>query len=599
VKILIQNVSCQPNEVNNIFGKKNLNKCQRYVRSIQRKLDKAVADNDSAKIRWYVHLLSKRSSAAKILAVWRITKKNDGKYTAGVDGIKIPRYDTDKQNEMRLQILSNINIEGKPDPIRRVHIPKPNGKLRPLGIPTLANRVNQEIVRQAIEPITEYHFLPCSYGFRPKRSCHDAIKDIHTKMSQASAKRWVVEGDIKGCFDNINHSHIITTLRHWKVPKWTLKVINRMLESKIFHNGEICESITGTPQGGVISPMLANVALTILDEEMQRKFGWKSSINGKRQTVNPIIRYADDFIIICDSPEKAKQIKEWLNAFLFGRIGLELSDEKTHITHISKGFDFLGVNFKKYKTTTRRSGEILLPKPSKEKIKDHLYQIKQTIKSLRTAPQLAVIQKLNPIIRGWGNYYRHVVSKEIFCSIDYQIWWKLYRWAKRRHPNKTDRWALRRYFSTRGNWKTVFTERKTQNTLARMATIPIKRYTKVKGEMRVYDKNAIKYWQEREQKNAKLAIFKIESTTGKLMRQQKGNCAFCKTRITFHDIRTSDVHQHHMKPRQHGGNNKLSNLRLLHNECHSEIHRMFTLEEMNKYSEQNFDYLKYFILSLS
>jgi RNA-directed DNA polymerase len=248
--------------VDNIFGTENVRNCSEYVISIQRRLDKAVADNDTKGIRETFDLLAKRSMAVKILAIKRITSDNRGKYTAGVDGIAMPRNDRKLQNQMRLKLLDKIDIQKKPDNIKRTYIPKPNGKKRPLGIPTLIDRIIQDILRTALEPIVEYHFSKNSYGFRPKRSCQDAQGQLFKKLGRTTSPKYIIEGDIKGCFDNINHEHIINTLLEWQVPTWATEIIKDMLKSGIFHNGEVYNNDTGTPQGGVISPLLANVALT-------------------------------------------------------------------------------------------------------------------------------------------------------------------------------------------------------------------------------------------------------------------------------------------------------------------------------------------------
>lgn len=243
---------CQPHE-EDIFNPDNIIRCQKYVRCIQRKLDAAVAAGDKPKIRWYQHLLSKRSRAAKVLAVWRVTKKNRGRHTAGMDQVAIPKASYEQQNQARYRILSEININTKPIPIRRVFIPKSNGKKRPLGIPSLADRVNQEIIRQAIEPICEFYFHDSSYGFRPKRSCQDAMSDLFVKLSQKGCRQWIVDADISGCFDHISHHHIEQTLQKWHVQGNLVTVIHKMLKAKIFDNGQIVDNESGTPQGSIFT----------------------------------------------------------------------------------------------------------------------------------------------------------------------------------------------------------------------------------------------------------------------------------------------------------------------------------------------------------
>ena len=246
-------IACQPAGTN-VFDAENIRSCERYVSSIQRKLDKAVADNDKSKIRWYTHLLSKRSRAVKVLAVYHVTIKNQGRYTAGIDGIRMVKGRRGTNEQLRLSLLNAINIKKKPSPIRRVFIPKPNGKKRPLGIPTIADRINQDILRMTIEPITEYHASDNSYGFRPKRSCHDAIEHLYRKLSRKTSMQLVIEGDVKGCFDNISQNHILNTLRTWNVTDNIANIIKKMLKTKLFFAGMIYDVNTGTPQGGIGAP---------------------------------------------------------------------------------------------------------------------------------------------------------------------------------------------------------------------------------------------------------------------------------------------------------------------------------------------------------
>ena len=293
--------------------------------------------------------MSHKSRAVKILAVYRVTSLNQGKYTAGTDGVRMMKGKKGLNNHLKLTLLDNIDIKKKPSSIKRVFIPKGNGKKRPLGIPTIADRINQDILkrkacetmapRMTLEPITEYHSSGNSYGFRTKRSCHDAIEHLFNKLSQRGSKQWVIEGDIRGCFDNISHEHILKTLKSWEVKKNIANIIERMLKSEILFKDITQKVDTGTPQGGILSPMLANVALTALDDYCNENFGvlvYNSKKRGGQHIQNPIVRFADDFIIVCKSEQEAECIKGKIATYLRENIGLELSNEKTKITHITE-----------------------------------------------------------------------------------------------------------------------------------------------------------------------------------------------------------------------------------------------------------------------
>ena len=566
----IQDNPCQTTGYD-IFSHENITACENNVRSIQRKLDKAVANGDKTNIRWHTHQLSKKSRAVKILAIHRICEVNQGRHTAGVDGVGMPK-DRDNRRLLMFQLLNEIDINKSPSPIRRVFIPKPNGDLRPLGIPTIADRITQEIIRQTIEPICEYHFLTCSYGFRPKRSCHDAIADLFIKLARKGSRRWIVEGDVEKCFDNINHEHIIATLKEWGVPNTYTTIIKNMLEAGIMHGLDLTPSLQGTPQGGVISPMLANVALTTLDNEVMKVFG--------KRDMNPIVRYADDFVIVAQSENHANKIKSHIKEHLKSKVGLQLSDEKTHITEISKGFNFLGFNIRKYDNK-------LLIKPSRENVYGLTRKISQTFKDLSTATPEALISKLNPILIGWGNYYRHVVSKLIFSQIDATIWKMTEQWCRNKHPNKAKYWKGK-YFKT-DTWR--FYDKETGKTLTHLRDIPIKRFVKVKDGMRIYDANAREYWEKREYMNA-LDNIQGAPIMSKLFREQSGKCGYCKQPITESQVKGSETINHHMKPRSKGGDWKLRNLRLLHADCHNQLHDMYSRTEMADYIDKGIDYLR-------
>jgi RNA-directed DNA polymerase len=552
------------------FTASNRRRCDQYVSKMQRQIHKAVDAGNCRKARYLIYLLTRRSRATKLLATYKITTQNRGKHTAGVDHVRIPRgIDPEAKRRIRLEILKHAEAFRKPNHIRRIYIRKPNGKKRPLGIPVMLDRIAQEIIRMAIEPITEYHFEDSSYGFRPRRSCHDAIADAFKKLSRnyAGTPKWIVEGDIKGCFDNIRHSAMLDRLREWHIPEAIVTIMKRILKSKVSEGDTLYPSEMGTVQGGVISPMLANVALTELDEMCR---DWTT-----REGCTPLVKYADDFIIVCKSEAEAHWWKEKVSSKLREKVGLELSAEKTKITHISQGFDFLGFNIRKYHLKSPYMKPKLLIKPAKENVTGYLRGIRQTIKAMRQATTEDLIKTLNPRIQGWGMYYRHVVSKQVFAKIDHEIQQALWRWAKRRHPKKRNGWIRKRYFRTfRGNRWTFTGEEGTR--LMRMASLPITRHIILRKGMKVYasDRETVEYWRRREYKNAMNEIYSTK--VGKIYTRQKGVCPYCRQPVT--DI--SATHMHHMLPVRYGGTEKLNNLWLLHLDCHITLHSEYSLEQM-------------------
>ena len=565
----------------NIFSAENIRNCERYVFSIQQRLDRAVATNDAKRIRHIFDLLTKRSQAVKILAVYRITKRNTGKNTAGIDGMAIPKGDTREANKIAMRLLTTIDIKAKPDTIRRVFIPKGNGKKRPLGIPTLRDRINQEILRIAIEPIVEYHSHDHSFGFRPKRSCPDAIGLLYNKLASRYKPRYIIEGDIKGCFDNISHTHIVEKLKAWQVPSQATSLINSILKSGIFYKGYVYNSETGTPQGGVISPLLANVVLTTLDDFIETHYGW----NDGRNRINPLVRYADDFVIICKSKTIAVKIKEAVKRFLHTHIGLTLSEEKTKITHIYKGFNFLGFTIRKYKRYKNKpcvnpSDYILLITPQKKKIQGILRECIGVMNRQKTATQNSLIHLLNPKVIGWANYYRYVVSSQVFGNIDYILWRKTLHWAKRRHSQKSMAWIIEKYYTRQHNTRILrFTDKKAKSTLRTMSKVfSKKRFVKVKNGMRVYNADHTEYWNKREYLNTQKRLYAKQSRV--LFEKQNGLCPYCKSQIIETNVVNHETHVHHMLPRAFGGTERYSNLRLLHNECHIDLHKRLSRKEM-------------------
>jgi len=443
-------------------------KAKANVAKLQARIVKAEKEGRIGKVKALQIILTK-SLSGKCLAVKRVTE-NRGKGTPGIDDIV---WKTPQEKANAVSLLRRKGYRAKP--LKRVYIPKTNGKKRPLGIPTMKDRAMQALFQLALDPISETRADQDSYGFRWMRSTTDAISQCFILLSQKMAAQWVLEGDIKGCFDNIDHQWLRD---HIPVDRFML---NEWLTSGAVHNGIFRGTVAGTPQGGIISPVLANMTLDGLADALSDRTGSKLSKAGKKNKVK-LVRYADDFIITASSRELLEtEVKPLLQDFLTQR-GLILSEEKTRISHINEGFDFLGQNIRKY-------GTKLLIKPSKKSVSRFLKKIRETVKSNRTVRAGHLVTLLNPIIRGWANYHRHVVSKETFNSVDHAIWKTLWNWANRRHPNKSKGWIKSKYFTTDGgnHWVFFGFDRKKQVNIFRASTIPIERHIKVRKDFNPYD----------------------------------------------------------------------------------------------------------------
>ncbi len=527
---------------------------RRIVRNLRQRIFRAEREGNHRKVRDLQRLML-RCRANRELSIRRVTQINAGRETPGVDKLVV------KTPEARTKLMAELSTyePWKAQPVRRVYIPKSNGKRRPLGIPTILDRCMQAVVKNALEPQWEARFEPCSYGFRPGRSCHDAIERIFANVRPNAKKRWAVDADITGAFDNIQHETILTACQRFPARG----LLKAWLKAGLIEDERWVKTELGTPQGGIISPLLANIALHGMEAAVGITYHKKNGyfqIKGNRA----LVRYADDFVILTHTREDAEQAKQEIENWLHKR-GLSLSEEKTSIRHLTEGFNFLGFNIRLYPVSNTKTGLKLLIKPSRESVKVLKRRLKKEWLNLVGQNSSAVVKRLNPIIRGWANYFRTNIASRIFHHLDGWMWNRMYRWTKRTHPGKSWKWITQTYFGKRQpgrNDKWVFGG--PDGYLTKFAWNLIVRHTQVKHDSSPDNASLKDYWEKREEKKCRF----LQGRKRELGRRQHGFCPDCH--ISLHN--GERLEEHHITHKAKGGRDTLSNLVLLHLYCHQKRH---------------------------
>ena len=504
--------------------------------------------------------------------------QNAGNYTKGTDGQTIDGMSIKHIHS----IIGQLKDESyRPCPARRIYIPKKNGKQRPLGIPAFKDKLVQEVVRMILESIYEGHFEDCSHGFRPHRGCHTAMASL---QKGGTGARWFIEGDIKGFFDNINHDVLIGILAERINDERFLRLIRKFLKAGYMEQWEYKNSYIGTPQGGIISPILANIYLDKLDKFMRnyinvfnkgkarvRNPEYKRVANRKDKRVKKLknetdeqkkealrreiailhremqqlpatldmdenfkrmryVRYADDFIVTTKDKETIETVILPLIREFMAERGLMLSEEKTKITHISEGFDFLGFNIREYKSNGK-----LLTKPSKNAMKSFCDKVRTKIKSNKSAKASSLIRMLNHMIPGWANYYRYGASSKAFSRVDFEIYKTLWQWARRRHPKKGMHWIKDKYFKQLHgrDWCFAATTKNKKSgkestlRLKRLADTPIQKYVRVRTNVNPYDPADAPYYARRKSKNTENQLREVDDLLRMIWIHQGMRCPIC------------------------------------------------------------------------
>lgn len=522
------------------------NSCYQQLSETQAKILKAWQTKNLAEVeRLQTKLV--RSFSARALAVRRVTT-NKGNKTPGIDG-KV--WNNVKEKMEAIHELKSLQ-EYKAKPVRRVYIPKGNGQLRPLGIPIMYDRAVQALYMFALDPIAEEVADSRSYGFRRYRSVIDVAMYLKLVLGSVTAtRRWVLEADILKFFDSVSHEWLLENIPMNK------KILKEFLRAGFLDFKEYYDTEVGFPQGGLISPVIANMTLNGLQLALGKEY--------------LVCRYADDFVVLGKRKEELeKDAMPRCQNFLSHR-GIALNLDKTQIINIDKGFDFVGYHLREYPDSNRIKGKkqgILLVKPQLNKVKSFKRKLSETVKAHKKKPMHVLITKINQILRGWAEHYCTVTSQKVFSDVNRHLWIILWKFIRKKHPKRSKGYLYGRYFTSRGNNKWIFKCPQSDSgemTLFQIAYVKLKRHYVCKN-LNPYNPDNLEYFLKREQKKHKHTLL-LGRVRTKLLKIQKGKCPVCEQSLLADEA----VEVHHVKPRRKGGGNEMGNLKLLHEVCHKQV----------------------------